>query len=96
MSSHESPDSAPPAHKGLLALAALLLAVPIVALMWVGSYSRIDPKLGAFPFFIWYQFVWVVLCSAMTYTAYRLVKKARPHRPIVEDPAADAEPGEER
>jgi hypothetical protein len=83
VSYHESPDSAPPANKGLLALAGLLLMIPIAALMWVGSYSKVDPKLGSFPFFIWYQFVWVVLCSAMTYTAYRLVKKARPHRPMI-------------
>jgi len=62
---------------GLLALAGILLAVPIVALMWVGSYDRVEPKLGAFPFFFWYQFVWVFLCSAFTWTAFKLVLAAR-------------------
>ncbi|KGN33686.1 hypothetical protein N802_07660 [Knoellia sinensis KCTC 19936] len=75
-------DTVPPANKGMLAVAGVLLLIPIVALMWVSSYARVEPKLWGFPFFIWYQFLWVFLCSAMTYTAYRLVLKARPHRPM--------------
>jgi hypothetical protein len=78
-------DTDPPARTGLLALAGVLLLVPIVALMWVGSYDRVEPRLGAFPFFIWYQFLWVFLCSGLTYTAYRIVRVARPHRPM-DDP----------
>ena len=77
-------DTVPPARKGLLVVAGVLLLIPIVALMWVSSYSRVEPKLGAFPFFIWYQFLWVFLCSAMTYTAYRIVLVARPRRPMTD------------
>ncbi|MER7071144.1 DUF3311 domain-containing protein [Terrabacter sp. NPDC000476] len=73
---------APPANKGLLALAGVLLAIPVVALMLVGTYARDEPRLLGFPFFIWYQFLWVVLCSALTYSAYRIVLKARPHVPM--------------
>ena len=62
---------------GLLVAAGILLAVPIVALLWVGSYDRVEPKLGGFPFFFWYQFVWVFLCSAFTWTAYKLIQAAR-------------------
>ncbi len=86
--------AAPPANKGLLALAALLLLIPIVALMLVGTYAKDGPRLGAFPFFIWYQFLWVFLCSALTYTAYRIVLKARPHVPMTEDGTAFVDPGE--
>lgn len=75
-------DTVPPANKTLLAVAGVLLALPIVALMWVSSYSRAEPRLWGFPFFIWYQFLWVFLCSGMTWTAYKLVLKARPHRPM--------------
>ncbi|MEO7269848.1 MAG: DUF3311 domain-containing protein [Knoellia sp.] len=78
-------DTVPPANKGLLAAAAVLLAIPVVALLWVSSYAKVEPRLWGFPFFIWYQFLWVFLCSAMTYTAYRLVLKARPHRPMGDD-----------
>ena len=73
---------APPANKGLLAVAGVLLAIPIIALLLVGTYAKAEPPLGGFPFFIWYQFLWVFITSAFTYSAYRIVQKARPHRPM--------------
>jgi len=63
--------------KKLLAFAAVLLAIPVAALLWVGSYSSVEPVFAGFPFFIWYQFVWVFLCAACTWAAYRVVRKAR-------------------
>ncbi len=95
---HDTPgyvdhDTIPPANRSLMTVAGVLLLLPIVALMWVSSYARIEPKLGAFPFFIWYQFLWVFLCSACTYTAYRLVLKARPHRQMTSDAPKDQEAG---
>jgi hypothetical protein len=74
--------AAPPANKALLTVAAVLLALPIAALLWVGSYARAEPTLAGFPFFIWYQFLWVFLCAACTWAAYRLVLIARPRRPL--------------
>jgi membrane protein implicated in regulation of membrane protease activity len=68
----------------MLAIAGVLLLVPIVALMWVSSYARAEPRLAGFPFFIWYQLLWVFIASACTYTAYRLVLRARPHRPLAD------------
>ena len=70
----------PATNKVLMAVAAVLLLVPVVALMWVGSYARVEPVLAGFPFFIWYQFAWVFLCSACTATALRLIRIARPRR----------------
>jgi hypothetical protein len=67
-------------NKTLMALAAVLLAIPIVGLLWVGSYARVEPIVAGFPFFIWYQFVWVFLCSACTAAALRLIRIARPRR----------------
>jgi hypothetical protein len=82
-------DSAPPARIPLLLAAGVCVAIPIVALMWVSSYAREDPKLGPFPFFFWYQMMWVFLCAGFVYTAYRLVLKARPHRPMSSAESAD-------
>ncbi|HSI25894.1 MAG TPA: DUF3311 domain-containing protein [Aeromicrobium sp.] len=65
---------------GLLVAAGILLAIPVIALAWVGSYNKVEPSLAGFPFFFWYQFVWVFLCSAMTYGAYRLIRAARSGR----------------
>jgi Protein of unknown function (DUF3311) len=73
---------APPANMGLLVLAGILLAIPIVALMLVNTYAKKDPVIAGFPFFFWYQFLWVFLCSGCTYAAYLIVRKARPHRPM--------------
>jgi len=87
---------APPANKGLLALAAVLLAIPVVALMLVGTYAKKEPVLAGFPFFIWYQFLWVFLCSALTFTAFRIVQKARPHRPMTKDGSQFVEEEDER
>jgi hypothetical protein len=70
----------PPTDKRKMAAAGVLLLIPIVALMWVPLYARETPKLFDFPFFIWYQFAWVFLCSAMTWTAYKLTLSARTPR----------------
>lgn len=71
-----------PDNKALLTVAAVLLAIPIVALLWVKSYSRVEPTLAGFPFFIWYQFLWVFLCAACTLAAHRVVLMARPRPPF--------------
>jgi hypothetical protein len=72
------------ANKTLLTIAAVLLAIPIVALLWVDSYAKAEPVFAGFPFFIWYQFLWVFLCAICTWGAYRLVLIARPRRPLAE------------
>lgn len=70
-------DGVPPTNRTYLAIASVLLAIPVVALLWVSSYARETPRLWGFPFFIWYQFLWVFVCSALTYAAHRLVLAAR-------------------
>src|SRR3954463_11298360 len=74
-------DGAPSTNKGLMVLAGVLLAIPIVALCWVSSYARETPKLGGVPFFFWYQFLWVFITAGLTYTAHRIVLIARSPRP---------------
>ncbi|MGL5929435.1 MAG: DUF3311 domain-containing protein [Dermatophilaceae bacterium] len=95
---HVDHDTVPPADTRLLVLAGALLAIPVVALLWVGSYARVEPTLGGWPFFVWYQFLWVFLCSGMTYLAHRIVLIARPHRPMRagSEPAGTTEPGDRR
>lgn len=60
---------------GVLIAVGILLAAPIVALMWVGSYNSDSPRLWGFPFFYWYQFLWVFLAAGATYTAFLLLAK---------------------
>ena len=70
----------PPTRTGLLVAAGVCLLVPVVALMWVSTYAKEAPRLGGIPFFFWYQFAWVLVTSALTYTAHRLVLAARGQR----------------
>ena len=58
---------------GLVAVVGVLLALPLLALLWVSSYNKEEPRLGGVPFFYWYQFLWVFLAAACTTVAYRLV-----------------------
>lgn len=60
--------------------AGVLLLIPVVALLWVSIYAKEGPELFGFPFFFWYQFAWVFLCSAMTWGAYLLTLSARKPR----------------
>ena len=78
------PNAAPPARRDLQILMAIFLIIPLLALIPVGWYSREDPKLGSFPFFFWYQMLWVFLTAICTSIAYALSKKARPRQPIAE------------
>jgi hypothetical protein len=72
----------PPGNKALLTVACVFLALPVVALLWVSSYARVEPTLAGFPFFIWYQFLWVFLCASCTWAAHRTVLVARRRRPL--------------
>ncbi|MEO5663645.1 MAG: DUF3311 domain-containing protein [Nocardioides sp.] len=70
-------DGPPPTHQKLMIAAGVLLVIPIIALLAVPTYAKEDPELFGFPFFFWYQFLWVFLCSGLTYAAYRLTLAAR-------------------
>lgn len=61
-------------------LVAVLLLIPLLALALVPIYSKENPKLLGFPFFYWYQLVWVVLASVFTYAAFVVIKRARGQR----------------
>ncbi len=72
-----SDDGVPVTNKPMMVAAGVLLLIPIIALMWVPSYAKEKPELWGFPFFFWYQFLWVFLCSAATWAAYKLTLAAR-------------------
>ncbi len=53
----------------------LLLLVPYIALCFPSFYARTTPEIFGFPFFYWYQFLWVVLTSTLLGVYYRLSRK---------------------
>ncbi|MFF2924722.1 DUF3311 domain-containing protein [Streptomyces celluloflavus] len=54
-------------------VAAVCLIAPFVAMLWVSSYAKVEPTLIGVPFFYWYQMLWVLISTALTLLAYRLV-----------------------
>jgi hypothetical protein len=59
---------------------ALLLIVPVAALLLVPTYTKARPTLWGFPFFYWYQLLWMFIEAAMVYSAYLLINHARRDR----------------
>nr|WP_294552096.1 DUF3311 domain-containing protein [uncultured Rhodopila sp.] len=49
----------------------ILFILPFIAMMWVSSYNRVDPVLFGFPFFYWYQLLWIVLAAAIAGIVYK-------------------------
>jgi hypothetical protein len=66
--------------------ASILLLAAVVASFWVPFYARSMPKLGALPFFYWYQLILVPAIAILCWIAYLLVRS--PGRA----PAADSSP----
>lgn len=58
-------------------LVGILLAAPWVATLWTATYNSATPKLGGFPFFYWYQLMWIPLSVLTTGGAYLLVRWLR-------------------
>ena len=49
----------------------ILFVLPFIAMLWVSSYNRLTPELFGFPFYYWYQLVWVVISAAIAAIIYR-------------------------
>ncbi|MBU9606549.1 DUF3311 domain-containing protein [Burkholderia multivorans] len=53
-----------------------LLVLPLIAMVWVPSYSKIEPQWLGFPFFYWYQLLWVFISAVITAFVYYKTKNA--------------------
>jgi hypothetical protein len=38
--------------------------------LWVPWYNSVEPQLGGFPFFYWYQLAWVLISAVLTALVY--------------------------
>ena len=52
-------------NKGLL----WLLLIPYI-IVWVPCYNTIEPQLFGFPFFYWFQLVWIFVSMIITAGVY--------------------------
>jgi hypothetical protein len=68
-------DNRPPrstGNKGVWAVVGVLLLIPIVGPLLVNTYAREEPALFGFPFFFWYQFMWILIAATLTTIAFRV------------------------
>ncbi|HZP54292.1 DUF3311 domain-containing protein [Actinocrinis sp.] len=64
----------------LRAVAAVCLIAPFVAMLWIPSYNKTSPKLLGFPFFYWYQLLWVIITAVLMIVAFTAVNRDRAQR----------------
>ncbi|MCL7382050.1 DUF3311 domain-containing protein [Streptomyces sp. 35G-GA-8] len=68
-------ENPPPTVTPARVIIALCLVAPFVALLWVGSYAKLEPTFIGIPFFYWYQMLWVPVSAVLTMAAYQLWKR---------------------
>jgi len=54
-----------------------LLLVPFVATLVPPMYARREPELFGFPFFYWYQIVWIVISAVLVWAVYMRTRERR-------------------
>jgi hypothetical protein len=69
------PGGGRPVLSPLRAVAAVCIIAPFVAMLWIPSYNKTNPKLLGFPFFYWYQLLWVVITAVLVAVAAEAVKR---------------------
>ena len=53
---------------------ALAADTPWIGVVWVPFYNKIEPVLWGFPFFYWYQLLWVLISAVITAVVYMKTK----------------------
>jgi hypothetical protein len=91
------PTGGEPIVSPLRLIAAICIIAPFVAILWIPSYNRTDPKLLGFPFFYWYQLLWVIITAVLMFVAFQVIKRdherRRPTPASAAAPSSD-DPGE--
>jgi hypothetical protein len=68
-----APRPRPQAHRAWI-LASVLLLIGVLGTLVVPIYARSSPEWGPFPFFYWYQLIWVPVVAVLSGLAYVLTK----------------------
>ena len=68
---------APRKHVGTWIVITVLLAAAVIGTLWVPFYNHLTPTLGDFPFFYWYQLMWVPIVAILAAVSYLLSRLAQ-------------------
>jgi uncharacterized protein YpmB len=85
---------APRKHVGTWIVITVVLAAALIGTLWVPFYNHTSPSLGGFPFFYWYQLMWVPIVAILGAVAYLLSKAAQRADASASAQARDAGRGE--
>lgn len=58
-------------------IAGVLLVIPIIFPLLVSTFDKTEPELAGFPFFYWYQFLWILIGAVLTVVAYWLISREK-------------------
>jgi hypothetical protein len=72
---------------------AVLLIAPFAAYLAVPTYAKVKPRLAGFPFFYWWQLLWVIITAVFIGIAYALTRPRGDDRRTPPD-APSSEKGE--
>jgi hypothetical protein len=72
-------DRGTPRQAGRWIVISLILLGPFVGLLYPQWYSKVDPQLSGIPFFVWYQFAWLIFGTFLLVVVY-LVRGERGER----------------
>ncbi|GAA1585864.1 DUF3311 domain-containing protein [Kribbella sancticallisti] len=56
-------------------IAGVLLVLSVVVPLLVSTYAKDEPRLWGFPFFYWYQLLWVFISAITVSISYQLVMR---------------------
>jgi Protein of unknown function (DUF3311) len=68
---------APRKHVGTWIVITVLLAAAVIGTLWVPFYNHLTPALKEFPFFYWYQLMWVPIVAILAAASYLLSRLAQ-------------------
>jgi hypothetical protein len=72
-------DRGTPRQAGRWIVISLILLAPFIGLLYPQWYSKVDPQLSGIPFFVWYQFAWLIFGTFLLVVVY-LVRGERGER----------------
>jgi hypothetical protein len=52
----------------------ILLLLPFIAMLWPSTYAKVNPTLWGWPFFYWYQFLWLIISAILTQLVFVMVR----------------------
>jgi len=81
-------------HAGTWIVIAIVLAAALIGTLWVPFYNHLTPTLWGFPFFYWYQLMWVPIVAILSALAYLLSRTAERGSSAASAQAPDKDPGE--